>query len=430
MTWAYVWLRLSGFKQTVHASADRAFADAKKLSSTTSRIAGTVGDKQAIEFIVRTFKRAGLEVRCDKFRALSFQERSTTLEAVFPVKWKMKARAMLYTCSTSPRGVEGELAYVGQGKRSSYRRVDVRGKIVLIERPVDKDSYWDEASLASKGGARAVVVIDVNPWIFTGTMETGFFDSARRFRAIKPRNIPVVGIARDDGHRLLQAMKNGSVVARLKVDVFSNTVVTQNVRGFLKGRGKSSRKILITAHRDSANTPGANDNGSGTAVLLELARVLGKYRVERSVELVSLGAEEVYGQLGSQHYCKAHASELPQIDGLINVDMIGVGSEIKIITQGSWPDRPRIRTDKRLNKLLHDAARALGYRFGYGVCTIGTSDEGRFLKAGVPSAWLWKPDDPCYHSIEDTYDRINPNDLKAVADVVGTAVLQVANNKW
>ena len=48
-------------------------------------------------------------------------------------------------------------------------------------------------------------------------------------------------------------------------------------------------------------------------------------------------------------------------------------------------------------------------------------------KPGVPSAWLWKPDDPCYHTTADRYDRINPNDLKAVADVVGTAVLRLAN---
>ena len=177
---------MSRFEPVVHASAERAFADVKKLSSTPSRIAGTEGDKRAIEYMVRTFKHAGLEVRCDRFRALSFQEKSTTLETISPVKQVLKARAMLYTCSTSPRGIESELAYVGQGKRSNYKGVNVKDRIVLIDRPADKDSYWDEASLASKRGAHALVVIDVNPWIFTGTMETGLFNSARRFRAIKP----------------------------------------------------------------------------------------------------------------------------------------------------------------------------------------------------------------------------------------------------
>ena len=289
---------MSRFEPVFQASAERAFADVKKLSSTPSRIAGTEGDKRAIEYMVRTFKHAGLEVRCDRFRALSFQEKSTTLETISPVKQVLKARAMLYTCSTSPRGIESELAYVGQGKRSNYKGVTVKDRIVLIDRPADKDSYWDEASLASKRGVHALVVIDVNPWIFTGTMETGLFNS-ETVPCNQAANIPVVGISRDDGHRLLQAMKKRSVVARLKVNVFSKMLVTQNVRGVMKGRGKSNRKILITAHRDSANTPGANDNGSGTAVLLELARVLAKHRIARSVELVSLGAEEVYGQLGS-----------------------------------------------------------------------------------------------------------------------------------
>jgi Zn-dependent M28 family amino/carboxypeptidase len=103
-----------------------------------------------------------------------------------------------------------------------------------------------------------------------------------------------------------------------------------------------------------------------------------------------------------------------------------VGSEIKIVTEGHWPDKT-IRHTPWINRLLLRTARELGYKAEYGTCLTGCSDEGRFIDAGVPSAWLWKPDDPYYHTIEDTADKVNANDLKAITDIVGSTVLQIAN---
>jgi len=413
-------------KALVSTSADRAFQDVKYLSSVSSRIAGTDGDERSIDYVTRTFKKSGLKVEFDEFQAVSFIENSTELRILAPEEQVLKSRAMLYSVPTSPEGLKAEAVYVGFGRVQDFEGADVRGKIAVIKKAPDKDTWWNEISIASKNGAEAVLMVDSNPYIFTGTVETGFFANEKRFQEIIPRPIPFVGTTRDDGEHLIGMIRKGPVVLGLKADLILENRPTKNVRGLIKGTAKTKEKVMITAHRDSANTPGANDNGSGTAILLELSRILGKQRPKRTIELVSFGAEEVYGQLGSSYYCKAHKQELKNVKALVNVDMVAVGSEIKVITEGHWPDKS-IKTTPWINKQLYQTARELGYRVEYGTCTLGTSDEGRFIDAGVPCGWLWKADDPFYHTVEDTADKVNPNDLKAVADIVGTTVLDLAN---
>ena len=57
----------------------------------------------------------------------------------------------------------------------------------------------------------------------------------------------------------------------------------------------------------------------------------------------------------------------------------------------------------------------------------GVAESGRFIEAGVPAAWFWRPDDFYYHSAHDTVDKLDGNALKAVADITATAVWRLAN---
>mgnify|MGYP001041898879 CR=1 FL=1 len=413
-------------RKFVSTSAERAFRDVKYLSEVHSRVAGTDGDKQAIDYITKTFKKSGLKLEFDEFEAPTFIDNGTRLSILSPEQRNLNARAMLYSVPTPLGGIKGEVAYVGLGSPHDFNATDVRNRVAIIKRAPDKDSWWNEISLASKNGATALLMVDSNPYVFTGTVETGFFASEKRFLDIVPKPIPFAGTTRDDGKYLMELARKAEVVVNLEVNVILGKRSTRNVRGLITGRTRPEEKILITAHRDSTNTPGANDNGSGTAVLLELSRILSKCRPKRTIELVSLGAEEVYGQLGSLHYCKSHKHELRSIRAVINVDMVAVGSQLRIITEGHWPDKS-VKTTPWINRVLYQTAQQLGYRVDYGTCSLGTSDEGRFIDAGVPAAWLWKSDDPFYHTVEDTADKINPNDLKVVADIAGSAVLQLAD---
>ena len=169
-------------KALVSTSADRAFQDVKYLSSVSSRIAGTDGDERSIDYVTRTFKKSGLKVEFDEFQAVSFIENSTELRILAPEEQVLKSRAMLYSVPTSPEGLKAEAVYVGFGRVQDFEGADVRGKIAVIKKAPDKDTWWNEISIASKNGAEAVLMVDSNPYIFTGTVETGFFANEKRFQ--------------------------------------------------------------------------------------------------------------------------------------------------------------------------------------------------------------------------------------------------------
>jgi len=411
---------------TLEFSAKRAFEHVVNLSNFGSRLAGTEGDKKAIEYMTKKFTEANLNVEFDEFKAPCFIERETKLTVTYPERRELKARAMLYSPPTPPEGITGEIIHAGYGTKEDFAKLDVNERIVTFWRTKDKDAFWEEATNASKGGAEGIIMIDYNPWIFTATLETGFFDIKKRFLPIEPKPISAVTIPRDDGRYLIEHASKGRVEVNLKVDALLEDRTTKNVRGIIQGSEYPDEKILVIAHRDSANTPGANDNASGLAVLLELARVLPQYKPKRTVELVAMGAEEELGSLGSYNYCNLHKAELEKIKAVINVDMIAVGSKLKIITGGLWPDIGEIKTTNWLNKLLFETAEKLNYFVEYGICSFATSDEGRFIDAGVPATWLWKPDDPYYHSTEDTPDKVNPNDIKVACDIIGYTVLKLS----
>jgi len=407
-------------------SAKRAFEHVVNLSKFGSRLAGTEGDKRAIEYMAEKFAEANLNVEFDEFKAPCFIEKETKLRVTYPERKELKARAMLYSPSTPSEGVTGEITHAGYGTKEDFAKLDVNEKIVTFWRTKDKDAFWEEATNASKGGAKGIIMVDYNPWIFTATLETGFFNIEKRFLPIEPNPIPAVTITREDGRYLIEQASKGRVEVNLKVDALLEDRTTKNVRGIIRGNKYPDEKILVIAHRDSANTPGANDNASGLAALLELARVLPQHKPARTIELVAMGAEEELGSLGSYNYCRFHKEELKNIKAVITVDMIAVGSKLKIITEGLWPDVGKIKTANWLNKLLFETAEELNYYVEYGVCPFATSDEGRFIEAGVPATWLWKPDDPYYHSMEDSPEKVNPNDIKVVCDIVGHVVLKLS----
>jgi aminopeptidase YwaD len=408
------------------ACAQRAFYHVINLANLGSRIAGTEGDVKSIDYMSKHFAEAGLKVQYDVFKAHSFVEKEAKVVLTYPMKKEFKVRAMLYSIPTSSEGVKGEVVFAKLCRKKDLEKLDVKGKIVVFLRTHGRDSFWEEVTNAAKSGALGVIMIDYNPWIFTATMESGYFDIQKRFLPIEPNPIPAVTMASDDGRFLLDQVMKGKVKLILIVNARNEEKETKNVRTTIEGDKRADEKILVIAHRDTANTPGANDNASGLSTLLELARITPQYRLDRTIELIAVGAEEELGSLGSYVYCEKHKNELEKIKAVINVDMIAVGSKLKIITEGLWPDIGKLETSKILNALLLEEANNLNYFVEYGSCSLGTSDEGRFIAAGVPASWLWKPDDPYYHSTEDTPDKVNPNDIKVVCDIIKNIVIRLS----
>jgi hypothetical protein len=167
--------------------------------------------------------------------------------------------------------------------------------------------------------------------------------------------------------------------------------------------------LIIGAHFDTkigTGSPGANDNGSGTVVVLELARCLSEMPLGYQVVFIFFGGEEqlVSGtdlhHFGSRYFVQQLSDEYKAaLKGAIIVDMVGVGNQLYARTMGVGP----MDLCNRLMAYAQGVGISLPYMVGGSY-----SDHEPFEKAGIPAVWLEYKDDPWYHSPQDSYDKINP----------------------
>lgn len=194
----------------------------------------------------------------------------------------------------------------------------------------------------------------------------------------------------------------------------------------LRGTKYPDERVIVLAHRDIPIPPGANDNGSGTASILELGRLLGQQQCECSIVLLSLAGEERRAA-GAAQYVDALGEARSNVKAAISIDMIGAGGPLRMVDWIHWPDRSeRARFSQWLMELLECSADRLGYQLER-YDTESGADAGRFLDAGIPTAWFWKPDDFRYHSREDKPAYMDANAVKATAEIVADTLLSVAN---
>jgi len=167
--------------------------------------------------------------------------------------------------------------------------------------------------------------------------------------------------------------------------------------------------LVIGAHYDTkiaTGSPGANDNASGTAVVLELARCLKETSLSIEPYFVLFGGEERLVEGTDLHHfgSRLFVSQLPSsvrniLLGAVIVDMVGVGSQLYARTMGVGPM-------VLCNSLLSYASGA-GIHLPY-MQSGSYSDHEPFENAGIPAVWLEVKDDPWYHTPADSYDKINP----------------------
>jgi hypothetical protein len=171
----------------------------------------------------------------------------------------------------------------------------------------------------------------------------------------------------------------------------------------------SGKTLAVGGHFDTkigTGSPGANDNGSGTVVVLELARCLAERQVDFPVEFVFFGGEERLVENSDQHHfgSRYYVNNMSQAEkdslyGAIIVDMVGVGSQLYARTMGVGP--------MDLCNSLMAYAQGAGTYLPYMV-SGSYSDHEPFENAGIPAVWLEYKDDPWYHTAADSYDKINP----------------------
>jgi Zn-dependent M28 family amino/carboxypeptidase len=183
--------------------------------------------------------------------------------------------------------------------------------------------------------------------------------------------------------------------------------------------GSIGEAVVIGAHYDHLGADGnkvycgADDNASGSAVVLEMARRFAKKRTKRTIILVAFSGEEM-GVLGSRHYVNNPASLDPTV-AMINMDMVGRLRDNLIVFGAD--------TGNRFKEYLADSA----IKIAYNKDAIGPSDHTSFVLKGIPSVHLFTGAHPDYHKPGDTADKINYDGLRKVADLVETLARRIAD---
>ncbi len=200
---------------------------------------------------------------------------------------------------------------------------------------------------------------------------------------------------------------------------------SQNVIAVKKPENIENPEIVyVTAHYDSVpDSPGANDNGSGTATLLELAKIMKHLPVNKEVRFVAFGAEEI-GLVGSRYYVsQLSQEEMDRSVGNFNMDMVGT----------NWEPATQLYVnvvDGEPN-LVWQSARAAADRLGNDTLFLyqrGASDHVAFHEVGIDAAnFIWREPgtaslEPWYHTPQDTIDRISPEKIQMVGELINSAV--------
>jgi hypothetical protein len=191
---------------------------------------------------------------------------------------------------------------------------------------------------------------------------------------------------------------NLQVDARLQRDY-----QTQNVVGYVPGGVQPDSFLVVSAHYDHLGHmgkqvyfPGANDNASGTAMLLELATHYAQpaNRPSYSVVFIAFGAEEA-GLVGSHYFVEHPLVALTQIRFLINLDLLGTGDEGLTVVNGQlFPDAYQLLT--RLNNAQHFVANLAARG------RAANSDHFPFSERGVPAFFLYtRGGIKAYHDVQD-----------------------------
>ena len=223
-----------------------------------------------------------------------------------------------------------------------------------------------------------------------------------------------------------------------------------NVAGLLPGSDPrlGDETILVTSHYDHLGVqdgnlyPGANDNGSGTVAMLEVARLLAGTRLARSVLFVSFGSEEQL-MLGSYHYVARPLRPLATTRAVINLDMIGRREEHTQESAGAY-EITAGRSDQ-LNMvgavysadlasvLRREAAGAAGLTLSdkfdrdSSMRALFRCDHLPFLQKGIPAIWLFGGFHPGYHEPVDTVDRIDFDKMTRTVRLTVDAVRALAS---
>ena len=384
-----------------------------------------------------------------------------------------------------------EIVFAGYGIQTEnyndYKKIDVRDKVVMVYagEPVNQDSTswvtgtkemseWSsnvklKTNLAKSKGAKLLVIIEndmkkmlmenrrflVGSRVLLGN-HTNADESLVNHIYISPQTASVIwGDQQNKAIKSRDKIKNSGKSSpfsfgrnfAIKMDKSATVIEGENVMGYIEGTDKKDELVVISAHYDHLGMRGndiyngADDNGSGTSTVLEIARTFKTAKElgvgpRRSVLCLLVTGEEK-GLLGSNYYSENPVFPLESTVANINVDMIGrVDKE-----HADNPNYIYVIGSDRLSSDLHHINEDVNQKYAQLELNYTynsesdpnqfyfRSDHYNFAKKGIPAIFYFSGVHKDYHRTTDTVDKIMFNKVEKVARLIFHTAWELANRE-
>ena len=387
----YTRARAAGLTALDLASAD-AFAELEKfLEESGPRESATAQETAAAEYLQDRFQESGYETEIQRFTIEDLALAGMGLRLELPDPEEFVALPL----ERSGLGdVSGILTPVGLAMPGDLPDGGLEGRIAFAKRGVI--TFQAKAENVFAAGAVGLVIYN------------NVFGPFRGVLATQP-DFPVISISRNDGEAIEDLLADSEIEA--SITLTTKDLPSQNVIAEKKGPGESV--VVLGGHYDSVpGIAGANDNASGAAVLVTLARMLADVDLPFTIRIVLFGSEEL-GLLGSRFYVESLSeNELENTKAMLNFDALGTGSGVSVFGDG---DITALVSDIG-DQVNVDVAVTLGLKGG-------SSDFASFREAGVPYLMFFGDDVSRIHTERDTLEFVQAEMLRGAA-AVAAALLQ------
>ncbi len=420
------------------------------------RGSGTEGGQRAAERIAQWLGEAGLQPGGDDGTFLQWFPVSAArqlgvgnvIEAPALSLALVAGRDWIPHGGSANAAVRGDVVFAGYGVSDpaegydDYTDVDVRGKIVVVMAGAPMHLRSPPATRPEKviaararDAAALLVVDDTLPALdSTDTaipFPSGNVTTAAADRLLAPAATTVAARRGAIAATAHPASVAPGVTVRVRVALESESRRTANVIGIIPGRDpvRSRETVVIGAHYDHLGVvrgqvyPGADDNASGTAVVVGLARAFARVAAvrppARTLVFALFSGEEI-GLLGSEHYVRHPARPIASTVGMVNFDEVGRMRDRRVEIGG-------LDSGDGLRPLVDDATAGLGLEVARRGTPWAPSDHASFYTAGVPVVFFHTGTHPDYHAPTDTADRLDVPGMATIARVGARLVERLAD---
>lgn len=473
---------LAGLSPISSAFSDSISADKLKQHVTylasdelQGRRAGTKGADDAAKYIESGFRRCGLKSTLQKFSFVAEvkggSRNSLKVKSGGGSLMLEAGRDFVPLAFSSSKIAAGQVVFAGYGisapelSYDNYQGTDAGRIVMVLQGSPDGDNphgrfaekappgreIQSKTIQAREKGAAGIVIISEHESFKADRLarlphDLNFLDagipavvlSKSAARSILEKGGITLGDAEKQFGQNAKPLPVGNIQLEFKTDVVRVEKETANVLGVLPGSDPrlASEYVVVGAHYDHLGLGGqeslsqngigeihhgADDNASGTAALLEIARVLSSQAIkpQRTIVFCAFAAEEL-GLLGSAAYTKKPIVPIESTAAMINMDMIGRLRRNSVVVGGAG-------TSPEWKALLERLNGSTGLTLGFQEDGYGPSDHQSFYVRNLPVLFFFTGSHDDYHKPSDTADRINYQGMQKIGELVRQVALAIAN---